>query len=69
MCSCSLSSGDIEAFGQQLGDFSSHELMKISKHFRPDLINVIANDIHTVVRELKANRVLTDQAAEVTRLR
>ncbi|XP_075764157.1 NACHT, LRR and PYD domains-containing protein 3-like isoform X1 [Pelodiscus sinensis] len=59
-----VSDGDIHAFREHLGNFTPGELMRLSEHFRPDLVYVIENDILTVLQELTARRVLTAQQAQ-----
>nr|XP_014425118.2 NACHT, LRR and PYD domains-containing protein 3-like [Pelodiscus sinensis] len=59
-----MTEGDVHAFREHLGNFTPGELMRLSEHFRPDLVYVIENDILTVLQELTARRVLTAQQAQ-----
>ncbi|XP_042703370.2 NACHT, LRR and PYD domains-containing protein 3-like [Chrysemys picta bellii] len=56
--------GDVIAFSEHMDNYSPGELMKLSEHFRPDMVYVIENDIPIVLQELTSRRVITAQQAQ-----
>ncbi|XP_038239014.2 NACHT, LRR and PYD domains-containing protein 3-like [Dermochelys coriacea] len=55
---------DVKAFSKHMDNYSPLELMRLSEHFRPDMVYVIENDIPMVLQELTHRRVITSQHAQ-----